>query len=486
MIRTITQHWQQWIWIVLCSSLAIGAQAQVGINTLNPDTSAILELKSTDRGFLPPRMTTSQRDNIFSPKPGLTIYNTEDSTLQYYTGRCWLPVWQQDCDQCLFDFSIGNTAGNIDRIVGNSDSTMLYVDQQNGSSSIGLYVIANLPNGITATIDQAVLSGTDSTRLRVTADIFAPAGTYPIVVQAACGGTIQSQVYVITIDPCIEVDLLAPTVNYDLQAANNLPTNTPICVVLRVPPGLLMTNDTSGAPVYTSGNLDPQSRVGIQNQGFMLAQGGSGGVGAGLQGQTGEGEPGSNAIELTTHTHLINTGRIYGGGGGGGSVGLLASINIPAPINTSINLGFGAGGGGGCQLGEGGNLGVGFGFYEPGTDATSGILARPGVGGVITTPISFSILIAQATVTPAVFGGAGGDYGLPGQAGSLFFNLQVSVNLPIVGNQVILNQDFPDPPISVFPAGGAAGDAILRNGNTLIGVIDGNYQTTNIKGRVGN
>lgn len=486
MIRTTTQHWQQWIWIVLWSSLAVGLQAQVGINTLNPDTSAILHLESTDRGFLPPRMTTNQRDNIFSPKPGLTIYNTEDSTLQYYTGRCWLPVWQKDCDQCLFDFTIGRSIGNIDRIVGNSDSTMLYVDQQNSGASIGLYVIANLPAGITATIDQAVLSGTDSTRLRVTADIFAPAGTYPIVVQAACGGTIQSQVYVVTIDPCVEIDLLAPTVNYDLQAANNLPTNTPICVVLRVPPGLLMTNDTSGAPVYTSGNLAPQSRVGIQNQGFILAQGGGGGVGAGLQGQTGEGKDGTNAIELTTHTHLMNTGRIYGGGGGGGSVGLLATINIPSPINTSINLGFGAGGGGGAQLGEGGNLGGGFGYYNAGANATGGILANPGAGGVITTPINFSILVAQATVTPAVFGGVGGDYGFPGQAGSLFFNLQVSVNIPIVGNTTILNQNFPDPPISNFPAGGTAGDAIIRNGNTLIGVIDGNYQTTNIKGRVGN
>ncbi len=462
------------------------AEAQVGINILQPDSSAILHLESTDRGFLPPRMTTAQRDNINQPKAGLTIYNTQDSTLQYYTGRCWLPVWQEDCDACLFDFSIEQQNGSIDRIISNSDSTRLFVNQTNGSASVGLYVIANLPAGISVQIDQPVVQGTDTVALKVSASIFAPSGTYPIVVQAACDGAIKSQVYVITIDPCIEIDLLAPTVNYDLQAINNLPTSTPVCVVLRVPPGLEMTNDTSGAPVYTSGNLHPQSRVGIENQGFLFATGGLGGVGAGLSGQGGEGGNGSTAMNLTTHTHLINTGRIYGGGGGGGSVGFLTSINIPAPINTTINLGLGAGGGGGAQLGEGGNLGGGFGFYEAGTDATGGLLAQPGFGGVLTTPINFSVVLAQATITPAVFGGNGGDYGLPGQAGSLFFNLTITVNVPIVGTVTLINQNFPNPPLTVFPAGGAAGKAIQRNGNPLIGTIDGNYQTTNIKGEVGN
>ena len=464
-----------------CATLT---EAQVGINILQPDTSAILHLESTDRGFLPPRMTTSQRDNIFSPKAGLTIFNTEDSTMQYYTGRCWLPVWQEDCDECLFDFSIENQNGNIDRIVGNSDSTLLFIDQRNGSASIGVYVIANLPQGITASIDSAVVTGTDTITLKVTADIFAPAGTYPIVVQAACDGTIKSQVYVVTVDPCVEIDLIAPTVNYDLQAVNNLPTGTPICVVLRVPLGLEMTNDTSGAPVYTTGGLHPQSKVGIYNQGFLLARGGDGGVGAGLQGQVGNGENGTDAMVLTTHTHLINTGRIYGGGGGGGSVGFLATIPIGGPTGN-FNIGIGAGGGGGAQLGLGGDLGTGLGYYEAGNTATGGMLATPGNGGVLVTPISISIPIPLVnptiTISPAVFGGNGGGYGLDGLAGSLTFNLDVAI-----AGFSVFNQNFPDPPLQVFPLGGQAGYAIKRDGNVLQGIIDANYQTTNIKGVVGN
>lgn len=465
-------------------SCTLVTEAQVGINILQPDTSAILHLESTDRGFLPPRMTTAQRDNIFNPKAGLTIFNTQDSTMEYYTGRCWLPTWQEDCDECLFDFAIGSQNGNIDRIMGNSDSTQLFIDQSNGANSIGVYVIANLPQGITFSLDRAVITGTDTINLTVTADIFAPAGTYPIVIQAACDGAIKSQVYFVVVEPCIEVDLITPTLNYNLQVANNLPTSTPICVVLRIPPGLEMTNDISGAPVYTTGGLHPQSRVGIFNEGFLLARGGNGGVGAGLQGQTGVGEAGTDAMVLTTHTHLINTGRIYGGGGGGGSVGFLAAIPIGAPIGN-ITIGIGAGGGGGAQLGEGGDLGTGFGYYEAGNSATGGMLAAAGNGGVLVTPITINIPIPfvnpTITVTPAVYGGNGGEYGIDGLEGSLLFNLDVE----LVGLS-IFNQNFPDPPLQVFPAGGQAGYAIDKNGNVLLGVLDANYQTTNIKGVVGN
>ena len=59
------------------TSVAPPAHGSVGIGTINPDTSAVLELSSTTRGFLPPRMTASQRDNIISPPHGLVIYCTD-------------------------------------------------------------------------------------------------------------------------------------------------------------------------------------------------------------------------------------------------------------------------------------------------------------------------------------------------------------------------------------------------------------------------
>lgn len=58
--------------------------AQVGIGTITPDASAILELTSSDKGLLAPRMTTVERDAILAPTTGLLIYNTTTSGFNYY------------------------------------------------------------------------------------------------------------------------------------------------------------------------------------------------------------------------------------------------------------------------------------------------------------------------------------------------------------------------------------------------------------------
>lgn len=54
-----------------------------------PSASAILDVRSTTQGFLPPRMTTAQRDAISSPATGLIIYNTTTNKHQGYNGTTW-------------------------------------------------------------------------------------------------------------------------------------------------------------------------------------------------------------------------------------------------------------------------------------------------------------------------------------------------------------------------------------------------------------
>lgn len=65
--------------------------AQVGISStsITPHSSSILELRSTTLGFLPPRMTTTERDAIASPANGLVIYNTTTNLLNFYNGSTW-------------------------------------------------------------------------------------------------------------------------------------------------------------------------------------------------------------------------------------------------------------------------------------------------------------------------------------------------------------------------------------------------------------
>ncbi|GGE45235.1 FISUMP domain-containing protein [Psychroflexus planctonicus] len=73
-------------------------QAQVGIGTETPHDSAMLEVESTEKGFLPPRMDTDARNDINSPAEGLTIYNTDEKCLQWYNSTGWFNT----CDGSLF------------------------------------------------------------------------------------------------------------------------------------------------------------------------------------------------------------------------------------------------------------------------------------------------------------------------------------------------------------------------------------------------
>ena len=55
----------------------------------NANSSAILELIATTRGFLPPRMTTTQRDAIATPATGLVVYNTTLNSTDTFDGARW-------------------------------------------------------------------------------------------------------------------------------------------------------------------------------------------------------------------------------------------------------------------------------------------------------------------------------------------------------------------------------------------------------------
>jgi uncharacterized protein (TIGR02145 family) len=75
--------------------ITITTNAQVGIGTVIPNTSAVLDITSTNKGFLPPRMTAVQRDLISAPAQGLVVYCTNCGTngeLQVYNGTTWTNI----------------------------------------------------------------------------------------------------------------------------------------------------------------------------------------------------------------------------------------------------------------------------------------------------------------------------------------------------------------------------------------------------------
>jgi uncharacterized protein (TIGR02145 family) len=72
-----------------------GTFAQVGIGTTNPNAAAALDITSTNKGFLPPRLTFGQRENIDNATSGLIIWCTNCGPygeLQVYNGTAWTNV----------------------------------------------------------------------------------------------------------------------------------------------------------------------------------------------------------------------------------------------------------------------------------------------------------------------------------------------------------------------------------------------------------
>ena len=85
------------VFIILSIGVFANASAQSGIGTTTPDPSAKLDVSSTNKGFLPPRVTlTSTTDIITIPNPAtaLLVYNTGSNVnlsagYYYWKGTNW-------------------------------------------------------------------------------------------------------------------------------------------------------------------------------------------------------------------------------------------------------------------------------------------------------------------------------------------------------------------------------------------------------------
>ena len=102
-----------------------GTNKQVGIGTETPNASSALDINTTSMGFLPPRMTSVQRDAILNPAEGLAIYNTTTHCFEFYKIAGWHNV-------CSF-------TQPINTLIGGSGDDIAYNIQQTAD---GGYVVA--------------------------------------------------------------------------------------------------------------------------------------------------------------------------------------------------------------------------------------------------------------------------------------------------------------------------------------------------------
>ena len=95
--------------IFLLISTSINTMAQMAINADGSaaDNSAMLDVKSTNRGLLLPRLTTIQISEIQNPVNGLMVYNTDSSDFYGFDGIKWIAIW--DNNDTLADWYCGST-----------------------------------------------------------------------------------------------------------------------------------------------------------------------------------------------------------------------------------------------------------------------------------------------------------------------------------------------------------------------------------------
>jgi hypothetical protein len=74
----------------LYSLISLTGAGYYGSGTV--DASSQLQVDSTTRGFLPPRMTTTQKNAIASPATGLMVYDTTLNLISVYNGTTWISL----------------------------------------------------------------------------------------------------------------------------------------------------------------------------------------------------------------------------------------------------------------------------------------------------------------------------------------------------------------------------------------------------------
>ena len=126
--------------------------AQVGINTSSPHESAALDITSTTRGFLMPRMTNAQRLDISDPAAGLQVFVTDfdGGTFMFYDGSEWKELSLIQLRTLPDAPTIGAATA------GNAQATVSYTaPSSNGGSEITSYTATSSPDDISATVTQA-------------------------------------------------------------------------------------------------------------------------------------------------------------------------------------------------------------------------------------------------------------------------------------------------------------------------------------------
>ena len=180
--------------IVFFLLVSFCAFSQTGIGTTTPDASAKLDVTSTTKGLLAPRMTSAQRAAITLPANGLLVYQTDGVSGFYVnTGTSASPVWSRvNVDWVKTGNDIAYTAGNISTngalTGGNSSTSTISGFAANVGTITAAYNITAADNG-------KILQSTSATAITITIPTGLPTGFNCTVVQMGAGQLTFSGTY---------------------------------------------------------------------------------------------------------------------------------------------------------------------------------------------------------------------------------------------------------------------------------------------------
>ena len=172
--------------------LSMFSYSQLGLGTINPSTTAALDLTSTTKGFLLPRMTHAQKTAIVSPEAGLQIWCLDCGTsgqLQVYNGTIWTNIVgaaastsRPGAPASLLKPDAPTITGVT--VVATQASVAFTAPANNGGSAITSYTVTASPEGFTKT-------GTTSP-LVVTGLTAGTSYTFTVIATNAAGNSVAS------------------------------------------------------------------------------------------------------------------------------------------------------------------------------------------------------------------------------------------------------------------------------------------------------
>lgn len=86
------KYYQTLLFLLFFTWTSFTGYSQIGIGTVSPNATSVLDITSTTQGLLTPRMTTTQRLAITSPAEGLIVYDLDLKLFYYYSAPSWNPL----------------------------------------------------------------------------------------------------------------------------------------------------------------------------------------------------------------------------------------------------------------------------------------------------------------------------------------------------------------------------------------------------------